>query len=138
MADHPRVDEQAEDGNAGSADLRKALALDDSVTRTAVVGTCVILWVLAVFMIVSANRVKAELAAIRSGLGFLISTSGGGNINGVTIVDRDGTIVYRLRRPNLGMEASTCSVDGCTGVPGECVHGSSPEEAGRGTSSAKP
>lgn len=124
MADEPRVDEQEQDGSAGNRNGRKALAPDDPVMRTAIVGTCVILWILAVFMTLSANRVKAELAAIRSGLEFLMSTSGGANVNGVTLVGKDGTTVYTLRRPDPLPRTGVCSVDGCSGAEGKCGHGS--------------
>lgn len=130
MADELKAQGDVEGGPAGSSDARKTLAPDDSVMRTAVVGTCVILWVLAVFMILAANRIKAELAGIRSGLEFLMNTAGGASVNGVTVVGEDGKVVYTLRRPDgLQPETGTCAAEGCSGAEGACAQGHAPAVA---------
>ena len=114
------------------------LAPDDSIMRTAVVGTCFILWVLAVFTIVSANQIKADIGAVRSSVEALMSTSAGANVSGMTMVDKDGAVVYTLKRPDPPAEGmdGICSTDGCSDG-GQCSAAGAASDTGKTVDAAK-
>jgi hypothetical protein len=74
--------------------------------RTAIIGTSIIFWILAVFIINSMNGIRQEIDKTNQYVQTYMSIAGQANLSGFQLVDPSGKVVYtfqRLPEEDLGM-----------------------------------
>jgi len=94
----------------------------DPTLRAAVLGTCLVVWLLAVFAVLAINGVRRDLRSINTSMASMAAGVAGQNLAGLTVVDGDGKEVYALKAavsPVCGSEgAGSCGTGGGCGGPG--------------------
>jgi hypothetical protein len=77
----------------------------DRSLRTAIIGTSVIFWILAVFIINSMNGIRQEIDKTNQYVQTYMSIAGQANLGGFQLVDPNGKVVYTFQRlPEQDME----------------------------------
>ena len=71
----------------------------DGSMRSVLLGSSVVIWILAVFMIITLNNLKSELIKLNSQVKSLTSVVGEANLGQYQIMDDDGEkVVYKFQR----------------------------------------
>ncbi len=102
-----------------AAGVKTVAAIDPSL-RAAVLGTCVAVWILAVFMITSINAMREDVSQIRTTTESVLIGVNTPNLAGMRVVDSSGAEVYSLQ-PALAPEGQeeVCA-QGSGGGTGAC------------------
>ena len=69
-----------------------------SSLRTAIIGTSIIMWILALFIINSLNGLRAEMESTNQKLDVIMNNAASNFIGGYRLVDPDGNVVYEFQR----------------------------------------
>ena len=70
---------------------------DDRSLRSAVIGTSIILWILAIFMINIMNSMNSKFDKIANYMESYISIAGRPQLETYQLVDKDGNLAYTFR-----------------------------------------
>jgi biopolymer transport protein ExbB/TolQ len=86
-------------------------ASQDGSMRSVLLGSSVVIWILAIFMIVTLNNMKTELVKLNDQVNSLISVASGASVGMYEVADKDGTVVYKFQRiaePMMEGEMQAC------------------------------
>ncbi len=82
--------------------------------RSAIIGTSIIFWILAIFLINSMNAIKTELETANQFVQSYMYMAGQSNLAGYQLVDPEGKTVYTFQRlPELEMDMLDESEGAC-------------------------
>lgn len=92
-------EEQTENRQAQPTEVQSKSNSDhrERALRSAIFGSSFIMWILAIFIIVSLNSIREELVEIRRSVDSNLADIGG--LSGYQLVDKDGNAVYTLNWP---------------------------------------
>lgn len=114
MADETKV-ASAGAGCTGSAGEGRGL-------KALVVGSSVVLWVVALFAVTSLNSLRAEMKELRQTVDSVLLTTQAQSLEAMQAVGKDGEVAYTFQRaPQLavtspcGMGAGSCGMGACGG-----------------------
>ena len=102
MADEPKAPE------------KQAEVPQDGSMRSVLLGSSVVIWILAIFMIVTLNNMKSELVKLNERVNSLISVASEANPGMYEIADKEGTVVYKFNRiaePMMEGDMPACPAD---------------------------
>ena len=71
---------------------------DPSALRTTMIGSTVIFWIFAIFMIHAMNSLRAELKAMREQMNALIRVTSAHSPGQYRVVDPEGNVIYSFER----------------------------------------
>jgi hypothetical protein len=122
MAGENSVKDGAAGCGSGLADSRGLKAL--------VVASSLVLWVLALFTIVSLNSLRAEMKALRTTTDTIMAFGERQSLEAMQAVDKDGEVVYTFKRippPDThccaASNTGTCSALAGRAAPSACSSG---------------
>jgi hypothetical protein len=74
-------------------------ASQDGSMRSVLLGSSVVIWILAIFMIVTLNNLKTELIKLNTQVKTLTSLVGDSNLGQFQVMDKDGEkVIYKFQR----------------------------------------
>ena len=89
--------------------------------RSVILGSSVVIWILAIFMIVTLNNMKNELIKLNTQVKTLTSIAGDSNIGQYQVTDEDGKkVIYKFQRvvdPGMEEGATACPAAAEAGAP---------------------
>ena len=91
--------------------------------RIAVMGSCLTLWILAPFMVISANGIRAEMRSLQNAVAANASRTDGASLESYQLADQDGQVVYSFKRVaqaagGMGCGGAGGPMEGCSMMKG--------------------
>jgi hypothetical protein len=90
-------------------------AQEASTSKTLLVGCSIVIWILAIFMIITLNNIKSELTKLNSNVEMLMqSPANSTSLAGYQIKDAEGNVVYSFATKPMEMMEEGSMADGAS------------------------